>query len=315
MPRSIESIDLRRLHYFVTVADELNYRRAAKRLRIASPSLSQQIKTLERELNVQLFERNRNSVALTPTGSALLPHVRALLEHADELRRRVEAVGCGQRIRVGLVDRCPTDSTDRASNMATVSVDTWTLPSHLQVARVSVGNLDLAICHADVNQLRSLGLVAHLVRVDQLYSISIGTDPSPVSANETSVLVDKDACGWWSWNQYAEQFALASGAGIVRVDDGGITGRAFFEHVRRSGRPIVNAPKGPVEPLVRDMVRRPIVDPTPLWTWSLVRRRSDDRPALHAVVETLTQDAAAPDLQYDSLWLPPNDPHHPSVAS
>lgn len=315
MSKSVDSIDLRRLQYFLMVADELNYGRAARRLRIASPSLSQQIKTLERELSVQLFERSHNTVVLTPTGSALLPHVRALIAQADELRRQASDLACDQLIRVGLVDCCPTDSTERVTSMATVSVDSWTLPSHLQVGRVSVGNLDLAICHADVNQLRSLGLVAHLIRADQLHSISGGTDPSPVRASGTLALVEKDACGWWTWNQYAEQFATACGATIVAIDDGGVAGRAFFAHARRADRPILNGPKGPVEPLARDMMRRPIIGPTPLWTWSLVGRRDDDRPALTAVVEALTQEAAAPDLQSDGLWLPLSDPHHPGNAT
>ena len=72
----------------VTVGEELNFGRAAERLRIAGPSLSRQIKALKRDPKVRLFDRDRRSVTRTPSGAALLPHGRALVEQADELRRR-----------------------------------------------------------------------------------------------------------------------------------------------------------------------------------------------------------------------------------
>ncbi len=88
VPTRLSPVELRQLRYFVTVAEELNFGRAAERLRIAGPSLSQQIKVLERELKIQLFDRDRRSVALTAAGgAALLPGARALIEQADELRR------------------------------------------------------------------------------------------------------------------------------------------------------------------------------------------------------------------------------------
>lgn len=125
------------MRYFVTVADELNFGRAAERLRIAGPSLSQQIKALERDLKVTLFDRDRRSVTLTSAGSALLPGARALIAQADELRRQASGLAVSDPVRIGCVQWCPTDWAERAAGVAELRVDTWVMPSHAQAARVA----------------------------------------------------------------------------------------------------------------------------------------------------------------------------------
>jgi DNA-binding transcriptional LysR family regulator len=91
-------LDLRKLRYFVAVADRLNFGRAAEALHIAQPVLSRQIRALEHELKVQLFERDNRTTRLTPAGEALLDEARPLLSAADAARRRVRDVAAGQRI-------------------------------------------------------------------------------------------------------------------------------------------------------------------------------------------------------------------------
>ena len=179
-------MELRQLRYFVTVAEELNFGRAAERLHIAGPSLSQQIKALERDLKVSLFDRDRRSVTLTASGAALLPHARALVDQADELRRRAAGLLTSEPVRIGYVNWCPTDWAERAAGVAQLRVDTWVMPSHTQAARVSDGSLDLAICWVQTTDLASLSLDAHLIGVDRLYALSVGTDTSPVEAKDTA---------------------------------------------------------------------------------------------------------------------------------
>jgi DNA-binding transcriptional LysR family regulator len=141
----VKGVELRQLRYFVAVAEELNFGRAAERLLIAGPSLSQQIKALEHDLGVRLFDRDRRSVALTPAGAALLPHSRALLDRADDLQRRAAQISGSEPVRLGYVDWLPADLTARASAVAQLRIDAWIAPSHAQAARVADGSLDLAV--------------------------------------------------------------------------------------------------------------------------------------------------------------------------
>ena len=90
------NIELRQLRYFVTVAEELHFGRAAARLHMTQPPLSQTIFALEALFGAALFDRNRRGVALTPAGAALLPEARRLLAQAGELAALVERAALGE---------------------------------------------------------------------------------------------------------------------------------------------------------------------------------------------------------------------------
>jgi DNA-binding transcriptional LysR family regulator len=95
-------VEFGQLRSFVVVAEELHFRRAADRLHLAQPSVSKQVRTLEAELGVELFDRNRRGATLTAAGEALLPEARELLVRADQAAANTRATGTGQRGRLRL---------------------------------------------------------------------------------------------------------------------------------------------------------------------------------------------------------------------
>lgn len=96
------------MRYFVAVAEELHFGRAATRLHMSQPPLSRAIKQLEAEAGALLFARSPSGVTLTPVGMVLLDEARALLEHADRVRVRVSAAAGVATITVGILG----DGTD-----------------------------------------------------------------------------------------------------------------------------------------------------------------------------------------------------------
>src|SRR5262245_55511020 len=80
-------MELRHVRYFVAVAEELHFRKAAERLHVAQPAVSEQIRKLEQELGVKLFNRSQRRVGLTPAGVALLEQARHVLRHAEVARQ------------------------------------------------------------------------------------------------------------------------------------------------------------------------------------------------------------------------------------
>jgi DNA-binding transcriptional LysR family regulator len=304
------NMELRQLRYFVATAEELHFGRAAERLLIAGPSLSQQIKALERDLGVRLFDRDPRSVALTPAGAALLPHARALLERADDIRNRAARIAGSEPVRLGYVSWLPPDLATRTSEGALLHVDEWVEPSHVQAARVAEGSLDLAVCWVPARDLDDHGLNARLIGAERLYAVSRGTCAADVHARDTvALLLDAEANPWRSWNSYAEQLVRDTGARAVHISDRGITGPAFFDHVRRSNRPVINSALGQHAPLPPDLVRRAVVTPKLYWPWSLVWRRNEMRAAVLAVVGTLVTGAGGLGLHGRDAWLPEGGLH------
>lgn len=89
-------MELRHLRYFVAVAEELNFSRAAEKLHIAQPPLSQQIQDLEAELGVQLFERTKRRVQLTEAGKVFLEEVKKVFEQVNQAIKVAQKTSRGE---------------------------------------------------------------------------------------------------------------------------------------------------------------------------------------------------------------------------
>ena len=305
-------MELRQLRYFVAVAEELHFGRAAERLRIAAPSLSQQIKSLEASLGTALFVRDRRHVELTAAGRMLLPDAREILDLAARAQRRV--AGATGPLRVGYVSWLPDQLA--TSPELDIRVDEWIMPSHVQIARVLDGGLDAAIAWAPACDEH---LDLRLLWPEPLLAVTrAGRSGKTVSAGKLRVLVDADLSSWRAWNDYATEFAQAAGARLVHINDGGIAGTAFHDHALRLNAPVLMSPKRYFDRLPANLRTRPVVNPCPLWCWSLVTRANDEREIIAALrkhASDVIRPAASRTVPTGPIWLPSADPHRDHIPS
>lgn len=143
-------MELRQLRYFVTVAEELSFGRAAERLHIVQPGVSQQVSRLERQLGVRLFHRTTRQVRLTAAGELLLPEARAALDAAERVRRLAGDLAAGTEpagLRIG-TSQGLGDRLDRVLEAVDppVRLTARALPDRL--AAVRSGELDAAFVRA-----------------------------------------------------------------------------------------------------------------------------------------------------------------------
>ncbi len=161
-------LNLRRLRYFVTVAEELHFGRAAERLHMAQPPLSQQIRRLEDDLSLVLFDRSTRRVTLTDAGAAFLVQARRLLATADSVDRFLDdhRSGEGGTLHLGFVDSSAYEVMPRflreyRKRWPDVDFELRSLSSDQQHAALLAGEIDLGIG-------RTMGDGANIAAVEML---------------------------------------------------------------------------------------------------------------------------------------------------
>ncbi|MFD4260803.1 LysR family transcriptional regulator [Streptomyces sp. NPDC058534] len=172
-------MELRHLRYFAVLAEELHFGRAAERLHMAQPPLSQRIRDLERELGVRLFDRTRHRVQLTEAGALLLEHVRPVLSGVDTAREAMRRIRPGEAgvLRVGVPPDThpvvlPTLTEGFARRVPDVLIDLHELTTDEQLARLREGELEA-------------GVVRHP-------SDTVGLESGPLARRELGVVLPAD---------------------------------------------------------------------------------------------------------------------------
>ncbi len=197
--------DLRRLQYFVAVAQERNFTRAAERLHIAQPALSRQVRLLEQELGVELLHRTTHEFELTEAGEFLLERGPALLSAADELWRSIRTYGTGDHgaVVVGYGASASYETGPRllqrlAERHPGINITTSVRSTGEILAAVSNGSIDLGLIRCPPPMP---GLETRLIRLERQVLLLrrdhwLASRPS-ISiadlANETLVLHPREA--------------------------------------------------------------------------------------------------------------------------
>lgn len=280
--------ELRHLRCFVTLAEELSFSQAAKRLFVSQQSLSRTISALETELDVQLFERTTRAVTLTPAGEALLPEARRTLAAAQRAfdTARTSGNGASRPLRVDIssggietgaliLRRLRRDHPDIAVEQVEIGV-------RRGVEQLRAGRLDIVLGGAidlpDELGSEQIRIEPALVGMAADHPLA-ELDKVPVTAlGELDLLLPSDEAAA-EWNQFVAGFCRDAGF-TPRRYPGATHGSTSAAEVVREGRCVVPTAAWTAPP--EGVVFRPL-DPAPLFTWSMIWRADDQaNPAVDA---------------------------------
>ncbi|MEU4447501.1 LysR family transcriptional regulator [Actinosynnema sp. NPDC050801] len=189
-------MDLRELRYFVAVAEELHFGRAAARLHMTQPPLSRAIKQLETDLGHLLLHRSPAGVSLTPAGASLYDEARTLLARADQVRTRVAAAAGTATITIGTL----ADSAEQAGTRLAAAYRAHHPEVHVRIREADftdpttglrAGLVDVALTRAPFDDT---GIATHVLRSDPVGVVLRADDPL---AGRESVHTDELADRRW----------------------------------------------------------------------------------------------------------------------
>ncbi len=294
-------MELRHLRYFVAVAEELHFHRAAARLHISQPPLSQQVRALETELGVLLLERNRRSVALTAAGAVFLREAREILAAVDSATEAARSVARGEagRLALGFVGSAMHGALPgvlRAHRRAfpKVQLVLTELPTAGQLEALQAGRIDVGVLRPPV---REPGLAFETIHTEPLV-VALPEDHALAGAEEITLgdLVQQP----WVLLARRESPGLYESLGQAMADAGGVP--QVVQEAREMQTVVGLVSAGVGVSLVpasvgadghRGVAYRPVAGASPSVALALAWRPEDKSPVLAAFLESARAAAAA----------------------
>lgn len=257
-------MELRTLRYFVAVAEELHFGRAATRLRMTQPPLSRAIQHLETEVGAILLERSPAGVALTPAGVAMLDEARALLAQADRLRVRVATAAGTATLTIGILGDSHDPAVTRLAEAfrrdhPNVEIRIRETDLTDPTCGLRAGQVDVALTRGPFDET---GLRVRELRSDRVGAVLRADDPLATRASlELADLQDRD---WFqfpegadpAWRSYWNGGQTRTGPVVHAVQEclqavlwNGTVGMTTLDHrvpARLAVVPILDMPPSPV---------------------------------------------------------------------
>jgi len=299
-------MELRQLRYFVTLAEELHFGRAAAREHIVQSALSQQLQRLERELGVLLLDRTTHHVELTPAGSALLIEARQILAQVDRAAVAAQhAASSAPSLRVGVVDASydsmPQILQEVQQRYPEVEIHQVEAGVPEQFRLLEDGRLDVGLGRASLappevaSELLRLDPLGVLVPEDHPLAASPGVPVARLAA-EPLLLAEEQRAP--EFNQFVIELCRSVGF-VPRLYGGTVESIRAAVDLVAQGRCALCVPASCVV-AVPGIVWRQLVAPVSRYPWSVLWRAGDHSEHVRALV------ASARTLSQEFGWLDPS---------
>lgn len=297
-------MELRHLRYFVAVAEECHFGRAAQRLHIAQPPLSQQIKQLEATLGVTLLARSTRRVELTAAGAAYLVRARAILAEVDAAADEARRVADGRvgRVAVGFTGSATYELLPRVARLLRSALPEVDVELHGeiltpgQVARLHDGGLDVGVLRPPVDDDQ---IAVTVLRHEPLVAVLPESHPlvaAPgISAVRLGDLRDEPFVTYPSQHRSVVHHAVREAcrsAGFVPQAVAEVAETSTLVSFVAAGMGVALVPESVRQLRITGATYRPLAGPPPVVDLAVAVRRDDASPVVRRVVALLRELAA-----------------------